>query len=190
MDLISLIEQIPLSGTDLTQMARSLGNPHVKAILYSELAGLTDINQLFNDANSVFILFEIQGELKPSVGHWIVLIKHGGLSYYDPYALMLSQDLQLTGEPPWLELLLSKVPTVEMNRHRHQLLKDETQTCGRHTVVRSLFWFMDNERYHRHIIQPILPFVKDPDTFVTLMTAFLGPSDRVLRELNSTSLYR
>ena len=163
-------------------MSRALGNPHTKSILYEELEGLRDIEDLFRDANSVYILLQIQGERMGSVGHWVALCKNEkGLSYYDPYALNVSQDIQLTGEPPWLEKLLQG-KNVDVNRFRHQRFKDEVNTCGRHTVVRSLFWFMNNMDYNRLVVVPIRPFVNNVDTFSSLMTAFLGPSDRMIQQ--------
>jgi len=182
-NLINRIEEIPLSGVDLNDMSRALGQLHTKSILYEELEGVDKIMDLFNDVTALYILFQIQGERVGTVGHWVVLIKNKhGLSYYDPYALALSEDLRLTGEKPWLEVLLRKEPSVDFNKFRHQQFKDETQTCGRHCVVRSLFWFMTNADYNRLVLQPVLNFVRNPDTFASLMTAFLGPSDRVITE--------
>lgn len=182
-NLINRIEEIPLSGVDLNDMSRALGQLHTKSILYEELEEIQKIDDLFNDVNTVYILLNIQGERMGTVGHWVALIKNkNGLVYYDPYALALSQDIELTGEKPWLEILLSKEPSVDYNIFRHQKFKDETQTCGRHTVIRGLFWFMTNAEYNRLVMLPVLNFVKDPDTFAALLTGFLGPSDRVITE--------
>ena len=41
---------------------------------------------------------------------------------------------------------------------------------------------MNNAEYNRLVILPVLPFVRNADTFAALMTAFLGPSDRMLLE--------
>lgn len=180
-DLITRIELIPLSGEDLVMMASKLGNEETRFILYDNLRHVKSVTELMAGANSVFILFQIKNPSgPPSVGHWAVLIKTNvGLSYYDPYGLVLSQDIQLTGEPAWLEKLLSPL-NVEMNTIRHQKFRDEVQTCGRHIVVRSIFHFMTNVQYNKFVIQPVLHFVEDADVFVSLMTVFLDDSDMVI----------
>lgn len=181
-DLITRLELLPLTGADLVMMSNKLGNAKTRFIIYDNLRNIKKVDELFAGVNSVFILFQIRNMSgPPSVGHWAVLIKtRKGLSYYDPYGLVLSEDIELSGEPAWLEKLL-KGQEVEMNRHRHQKFRNEVQTCGRHTVVRSVFHFMTNDEYDRLVIKPILHFVEDADVFVSIMTAFLDDTDEVIR---------
>lgn len=180
MPLIQELETIPLSGLDLMQMSNKLGNPHTEWILYDHLSTMKTVEDLFRGGvNSNFILFTISTEQGPArIGHWITLIKRGSsYSYYDPYGLTISQDIILSGEPPHLERLL-RGKTVEVNRERHQLMKAEVNTCGRHCVVRALLFRRTNAEYGK-VLQQSKPFVMDNDVFVSLLTAFLSKSDQV-----------
>ena len=181
-DLIARLEELPLSGTDLTEMSNKLGGAHTRFVLYEDLRNET-IKSLFAGACCVYILFEIVDRtgMVRKIGHWAVLIKNlNGLVYYDPYALSISEDIKLTGESVWLERIL-RGQKVDVNSFRHQRFRDETNTCGRHTVVRSLFHFMSNREYDSLVIKSILGHVDCPDTFVSLLTGFLADSDEVIQ---------
>ena len=185
-DLVTRLEAIPLSGDDLVMMATKLGNPHTRFYLYNQLRDIKSVDALMAGHNSVFILFDIvaDGQITP-VGHWNVVIQNDhGISVYDPYGLTLGQDLVLTGEPPYLTDILSRGAPIDDSKFRHQMFKDDLNTCGRHTVTRAVFWFMTNAQYDELVIAPLTrdKIVRDPDAFVSLLTAFLDDSDRVVFE--------
>lgn len=189
-DLISRLEAVPLSGEDLVMMANKMGNNDVRFYLYAELKTITTVDELLKGANgnalnTAFVLFDIiaDGQIAP-VGHWAAIMRSDhGVSYYDPYGLALGQDLELSGEAPYLQDILGG-QTLDQNHFRDQNFKDELNTCGRHCVVRSIFWFMTNAQYQDLVIAPLrrTKMVKDPDAMVSLMTAFLDNSDRVVFE--------
>lgn len=184
-DLITRIEEIPLTGEDLVMMSNKLGNQNTRFIFYENLSGAKSIETLFADANTVYILFQIreQGGIA-AIGHWAALIQNkNGISYYDPEGLVLSEDIALSGEPDWLAKLL-RGKKVDMNKTKHQTDREDVNTCGRHTVIRGLFHFMTNRQYDQLVIRPLIDgkLVASPDVFVSLMTAFLDDSDRVIRE--------
>ena len=186
MNLITDIEKIPLDGIDLRSMANKLGNNSVRAILYDNLSGIT-LDELFAEVNTVFVLYQIKNRSekgKAVVGHWVSLIKNGqSLSYYDPYALSISQDLHITGEPDHFKRLFNG-KRVDVNNHRHQRFQDEVNTCGRHCVSRSIFWALSNAEYN-NLIQPIVQgnLVSSPDVFVSILTMFLDDSDKVVLQM-------
>lgn len=184
-DLVVRLEEIPLSGEDLTSMARNMGNPAVKYVNYDDLKNVSGVAELFGPCNSVYVLFQVRSESGiQAVGHWAGVMRNAhGISYYDPYGLLLSQDIHLTGEPPHLERILSG-HKVDMNHTRDQKFRDHINTCGRHVVVRSLFHFMTNDEYNDLITQPILnhKLVRDLDVFVSILTAFVDSTDRALFE--------
>lgn len=183
-DLITRLEQIPLSGEDLTDMAKRMGNEATRFVLYENLRNVSSVEQLFGDSNTVYVLFDIRSETgNQKVGHWACVLKNKGLSYYDPYGLVLSEDLRITGDPPFLQDILAG-QKVEMNTFRAQKFRDHVNTCGRHCVVRSVFHFLSNGEYNDLIIKPIVrgKAARDPDAFVSMMTAFLDQSDRALIE--------
>lgn len=183
-NLITQLEGVPLSGEDLVMMATKMGNPHVRFYLYAELENIRSVDQLLGDSNTAFILFDIKSDqgIEP-VGHWANVMKNDhGIMYYDPYGLSLGQDLNITGEPPYLTNILSG-HNIDMNPFRDQKFKDELNTCGRHCAVRSVFWFLTNPGYQAEVIAPLRKgmFVRDPDVLVSLMTAFLDDSDKAVK---------
>ena len=181
-DLIARLEELPLSGSDLTEMSNKLGVVNTRFVQYADLRE-ESLDSLFAGACCVYILFEIidRTGMVRDIGHWAVLIKNKkGLVYYDPYGLSVSEDLKLSGEPPWLERIL-RGHKVDVNTRRHQEFRDETNTCGRHTVARSLFHFMSNQQYHNLVIRGVLKHVDSPDTFVSLLTGFLADTDQVIQ---------
>jgi len=199
--LVREIEKIPLSGDDLQQQAMKMGNMKTKWMVYDDLGArntdgtfvFKNISQVFitprGRLNTVFVLLRIQNHSHSEVGHWIALIQNemnGNISYYDPYALTIEQDLAVTGERDFLTRLLSGV-NVDVNKHQHQKFKNEVQVCGRHTVIRSIFHFFTNDQYHNKVIAPLIKSrqVCDPDTLVSLMTVFLSKSDEVVRSFFS-----
>lgn len=180
-DLIARLEGLPLSGSDLNLMSSKLGVSNTRFVEYDNLKN-ESLDSLFANSCCVFILFELvdrTGMLR-KIGHWAVLIKNlNGLVYYDPYGLSVSEDIRLTGESAWLEKLLVG-QQVDVNSNRHQRFRDETNTCGRHCVIRTLFHFMSNREYNDLVIKGVQMHVDSPDTFVSLMTAFLADADQVI----------
>lgn len=180
--LILRLEEIPLDGEDLIMMSEKLGNPNVSFMGYNELENVVNIFDIFKGTvQSVFILLDIRNDRDMrSIGHWVLLGKNKRkLYYYDPYGLNLGKDLVLTGSEPYLTMLLSK-RELDVNHFRHQMFRDEINTCGRHLVVRAFFNYMTNDEYDKQVIRPLKTFVTDNDVFVTLMTGFLAKSDNVV----------
>ena len=192
--LVLEIEKIPLSGQDLVDQSVKMGNPNVRWMFYDDLSKFRHIDEVFmlnrqtgwHKYNTVYLLLEIRNHSQSTVGHWIALIidseKNFALSYYDPYALTIEQDLMVTGEKDLLTNLLSGM-YVDVNSFQHQKFKNEVQVCGRHTVVRGLFHFYTNKQYNDVVIAPLIKTrqVCDADTLVSLLTAFLSKSDEVVR---------
>ena len=169
MDLVSSLEKIPLDGDDLESMATCLG-VDAKSLLYSDLKGKT-LSSLFTHDN-IYVLYDIRSD--PSVvGHWVCLMKRGDdLYYYDPYGMSISQDLEVTNEPDYFSLF--KGVDINVNPHRHQEFKEEVNTCGRHCVSRSMWG--TNQEYNKLVTS--ISEVKNVDTYVSILTAFLDESDR------------
>jgi len=197
-NLIQRIEIIDLSGEDLQMMCRKMGNEHTKWMLYEDLKNVTNIDKLFpaeeegGHINSIFFLFQIRNMPQESIGHWAALIRHpkgkdetrrpseAEYTYFDPYGLALGEDLKLTGEPPYLTNLLQG-RKVEVNKVKYQQWRDQTQTCGRHVVMRAIFHFMNNKQYDMFIINPVKKMVMNVDVYVILSTMLLSKSDDVIR---------
>lgn len=195
-DFIQQLEEIPLDGDDLIIMSTKLGNPLCKWMMYDELAKVDNIEALFQEGNNtMFILLQIQTQNGNTVGHWISMTKYDpkakntrGFEYghYDSYGLSVDEELSFTHAQPLLTNILTGVK-FEENRVQHQAFKNkqtDINTCGRHTVSRSVFYYLTNKNYNDLIIKPILTRseVRDPDVMVAILTGFLPPNDDPVRQ--------
>lgn len=192
-NLVQRIEAIPLDGSDLVTMATKMGNPKTTWMLFSGLEKFETIDQVFglqrasgaHMFNTVFVLIGIENAAGMNqTGHWITLSFDAKLQfqYYDPYALTINQDLVASGTMTDVFSRLLNGQNVNVNQHQHQKFKEALQNCGRHTAVRSVFHFMNNDQYNALVIAPIVKHnVSDADTFVSIMTAFLAKTDDVIR---------
>ncbi len=188
-DLIQKLETIPLSGQDLIEICTKLGNPDVMWMLYDDLSEIRSLDELFQGGiNTVLLLLQIKHEDGiQSVGHWVALMdnkKSENVIYYDPYGLSINEDLQITNEPDLLSRLLSG-KNVDINHFRHQNIKSEVNTCGRHTCLRSVFYFLSNKDYNDDIIMPPIKNkeVRDADIMISLITGLLSKSDEVVKKI-------
>lgn len=193
-DLIHRIEEIPLSGDDLLEIAACLGTVRSKYMLYGELVNFRSLAELFGDdpssnagvktpVDSIYILLQIKNqEGVGSVGHWVCFIfnrdKHE-YYWFDPYGLQITEELSITHEPDTILRLTSGV-TVDQNDVRHQAFSHEVNTCGRHAVLRSVFFHLNNTEYDKKVMRPIRLMTKSGDTIVALMTGLASKSDAVL----------
>lgn len=193
-NLVQRIEAIPLDGNDLVTMAVKMGNPKTRWMVYADLAKFQTIDQVFgllrasgqHMYNTVFILIGVTDNMN-HIGHWITLSFDARLQfqYYDPYALSINQDLVASGEMTDLFSRLLKGQNVNVNKSKHQAFKAMLNNCGRHTAVRAVFHFMNNDQYNELVVVPLVRQrdVSSPDVLVSLMTAFLAKTDDVVREM-------
>lgn len=181
-NLVEKIEELPLSGDDLLVMAREFDIQDAKWMLYDDLRNYGDIRELFKDAHVIYILMQIHGDAGNSVGHWITLIFHEDRDiyyYFDPYGLSIAEDLKITHEESYIISLMSQIDYQE-NVIQHQKFRDETATCGRWCVFRSIFKHLDNNEFDHLVVKPALRYVKDGDVLVSLVTGLINQTDRVL----------
>ena len=187
-DLINILESIPLSGEDLITIASKMGNPNTTWMLYDDLDGVNRIEDLFaDDINTVFVLLRIRHTNGvESVGHWIALsiLEDGTMVYYDPYGLSPQEDLIITKEPDLLSRLLVN-KKIDVNKFQHQDIKHETNVCGRHTCLRSIFHLLTNNQYNDTVIAPLIKTkqVANPDILISLITGLLSKSDEVVLQI-------
>lgn len=186
-DFIDQLELIPLDGNDLIVMSTKLGNSGCKFMNYNDLVNISNIDGLFKDGNNtMYILLQIESGGGSPIGHWVSIIDYGEgfdprYGHYDSYGFTIDQELAFTHSEPLLQQLLTGV-RLEESRVKHQQFKDkrhDVNTCGRHTVTRSVFYYLTNAEYNKLIIQPILKDqdVRNPDVMVSLLTGFLPPND-------------
>jgi hypothetical protein len=185
--LVSRIEEIPLSGDDLIKIARCLSMNRSIWMLYDDLAKFSQPDEIFKDKyEAIYVLLQIKSEdpTKSAVGHWVCFIFHREKNeyyWYDSYGIPIAKELSLTHEPDTILKLTKNVNLGMENKHRHQMFRDDVNTCGRHCVLRSVFWHLDNDEYNRFVISPMVPRpIHTADNLVALLTGLAAESDRIL----------
>lgn len=181
-NLVEKIEEMPLSGEDLIEIANDFDIKDVKWMLYDDLKNYKDARDLFKDVHVIYILMQIHSDDGNGVGHWVTLIYHEDRDiyyYFDPYGLSIAEDLRITHEENYIINIMSQIPYQE-NLIQHQKFRDETATCGRWCVFRSIFRHLDNNEFDHLVVRPALRYVKDGDTLVGLVTGLINQTDRVL----------
>ena len=184
--LTTEIEKIPLSGDDLIDIAKCIGTSRVKWMLYDDLKDIKNVQQLFGeniDAIYILLLIKNQEDNVSSVGHWVTFLFHRERReyyWYDPYGLRIAKELDITQEPDFI-IKITKGINIHENIIQHQKFSSEINTCGRHCVLRSVFYHLNNKEYNSQLINPMVPIpIREADSLVALMTGLASKSDRTL----------
>ena len=121
-------------------------SPYVKNIvLYNELKDMTPDDVLKN------IPMAILYQETPNCGHWTLLHKTPeGIEFFDPYGIIVDGEFKDLSwqQPHYLARLLydlSKRVRINYSPYKLQKRKAGVNTCGRWTILRSLFsdWTID-----------------------------------------------
>jgi len=186
-DILINIEEIALTGEDLVEISRKLGQPNVEWILYNDLAKVNNIKDLFmGNIVAVFVLLEIVNQPRQNVGHWIYLgldADNNKIIHYDSYGFDIDQETSITGQDKGLLLnLIGKSGlNLDVNRYKHQSNseRDNTNTCGRFCSVRSVFFHLNNKQFNDFIIMPPIrdKLIANPDILISSLTAFTIEAD-------------
>ena len=185
--LVSKIEELPLSGDDLIAIAKCLNMKRSKWMLYDDLAKFASADEIFGDEyDAIYILYQIKSEdpTQSSVGHWVCWINHRDKDeyyWYDSYAIPIAKELEITHEPDTILQLTKNLNMGSENTNRHQIFRDETNTCGRHCCLRSVFYHLNNDEYDKLVIRPMIPHhIQTADVLVALMTGLASETDEHL----------
>ncbi len=185
--LVNKIEEIPLSGDDLIKIARCLNMKRSSWMLYDDLSKHRSVEEIFTDKyEAMYILMLIRSEdpTASTVGHWVCFIFHRERNeyyWYDSYAIDIGQELALTHEPDTIIQLTKGINLGAINQKRHQVFRDDVNTCGRHACLRSVFWHLNNDEYDKLVISPMVPRpIKTAEDLVALFTGLASDSDEHL----------
>lgn len=168
--IIKQAEDIPLSTTDLLNIC----NNQTKVVLYHELEEVDDILQLFQPYNSFILLYEFATS---NIGHFVSVIyypERNEIHHYDSYALLPDVELDLTHTQgrKYLSELYDKAResgiNITINQTRHQLFKENVNTCGRHSALRIIFRHLTAPQYNNFINGNAS--LKNPDEICTAFT--------------------
>ena len=159
-------ENYELSGEDIKQYF-----PDSIILPYHKLNDINDINEIFNNTNTLFLLYET----KENYGHWSVLNKMGNniIEFFDPYGFKMDQEIKFSkfnlkdNKIPHLTALFNNSNyKVVSNIHRFQKWKTHINTCGRHCIVRTKFIKYSLSEY----ISLFKNSMYDSDYWVTALT--------------------
>ena len=87
--IIKILKNKPLSGQDILNIC----NNEIKIMRYYEFSKCRTIEEAFGNYEGIAILYE----LKPSYGHWVLLLKHNNyncIEYFDSYGLFIDEPLK------------------------------------------------------------------------------------------------
>ncbi len=154
--VIKNIEQQPITGDYLHKIIPQT----TKIIAYHELRNTKSMYDLLGSDNQFILLLESEY----NTGHFVAVIYHtdsNTLEWFDPYGKThdqlinkgLSYYTNNGGEYFFNTLLFNFIQIsnckYSINKNRYQLLKNNSQTCGRHSGFRLVLSKLHNDQYNK-----------------------------------------
>ena len=179
-NLLEQIKAYALSNEDIQDFL----DPDTKIITYPELAGVRNIDQIFDSLGRCVLLFLTTS---PTSGHWQLIFKRNGdIHFWDSYGdppegirqSMTEEQLETLGEeePYLLNLLKGSGKRVYYSTVQYQSDRSDVSSCGRWCIMR-LICKNYSDRDFQAIIRAGMKEhnLKTPDDYVALFTyQFLG----------------
>ena len=133
-----------------------------RVIEYDEIIKAKSIDQLFGRDHCLIVFYPNFQSGNAVSGHYITLIKNKGtIFFYDPYGVKPDQQKEFAGrqrkelyderENTLIRLLLDSGYNVDYNQYPHQSKQRGVATCGRHSLNRCLYWFLNTDQYNQLI---------------------------------------
>lgn len=173
-------KEYALSDTDIQEVLKDMGEPVTKIFKYPELGNVYHIDELLDRHGRAIMLFLTEGEDR---GHWISLLKKGDtIELFDPYGYAPdTQQVKLGGskedmiewgqDSPLLKDLVKRNGyKLVWNNKQRQPLSPDTNTCGRHSVMRLLFHKLSLPEYQKLIDKTVSSSGVSADDLATYLT--------------------
>jgi len=165
------VKSYPLSDADI----RKILGDDISIITYPDLKGMSNISEAFDSKGRCIMLYLTESETS---GHWVCMLnKPNGIEFFDPYGeppdkplktLPMERREQLgEAEPILTQMLRASGKPVIYNTYGFQKDRMDVNTCGRHSVVRCLYFPYALEKYKASMDKSGL----SPDDFVSGITA-------------------
>ena len=149
-------------------------NGHCPIHLYKDLLKFNHIREVIGPHNACIVLFPVKSSTN---GHWICILYHektNTIEHFDPYGFSPDQELKYSEDPLTRQNLLMKFYnqatkegyTVTYNPYRYQQLRENLNTCGKHSAIRARFRYLTEEQYKKLMLGQS----HDPDFLVTILT--------------------
>jgi hypothetical protein len=139
-----------LSGADVNKISRG----KAKILLYKDLVNYKNIEDAVGPSGQCIMLFPT-GKNNDQ-GHWVAIIIHEKLIiHFDPYGLSPKKELGYSTNEFVKRRILNELYddaqnrgfTVDVNKSAFQKMKNNINTCGRHSALRCRFAYLNNDGY-------------------------------------------
>lgn len=157
-DYINQLKKYSLSNTDIDYIL----NPDTKINTLEQINEVFHIDEIFDKKGRCILFYRTYHQLE---GHWIALLKRSNIiEYFDSYGsspmetaktlnVSESEDKKLNGG---YHILLRKIRDagydMVYNNIRFQDMNNNVATCGRHAVLRLIFYKLDIEQF-QHLLK-------------------------------------
>lgn len=174
---INTILQTPLRISELKNIGSKFGL-NVNVVLYDRLINGEKLHNLFQKYPSGFVLFYPNQKSGNHIsGHYVALFKRGNTVYfYDSYGDPVDSQKQNVPQRHQLyqernnsliRQLLEHGYNVDYSPYKHQLISNDSSTCGRHSILRLLFPELNTNQYHKQLMKVSKTFGLNPDELVS-----------------------
>ena len=168
---IKKIESKMFSDEDIMELLEG----KTKIVRYKDLKKFKNVNDLFYPYDNIFLLYEF----KPNMGHWVCLIKNKNyIEFFDPTGTIIDEQLDYIDDDfkkrsnqdkkHLSNLIAGSGLKVLSNKYKLQKTNKDTNTCGRHCLIRVILKKLNLKEYLNLFKNNKL----DPDTVVSYLTAF------------------
>jgi hypothetical protein len=173
------IKEYPLSNFDINDILE----PDTKIFTYPQVKDTRNIDELLDSKGRALMLFLTES---PTTGHWIGVLRRGDtIELYDPYGKSIheqekhlgsgSNEIKQWGQDSedFTDLVKRSGYRLKWNNRQRQPLSKDTNTCGRHAVLRLLFYKKSLEEYNKLLDTIKKEYGISADDLVSYMTAEL-----------------
>ena len=146
----------------------SVTGKRVNIYLYDSIVGHS-LDELFEEKMAFIVL--LHNPYNKIIGHFTCFtLNTEKLSYFDSYG---DKTYEMIKEvQPYIYYLYDKFDgPKEMNHIQYQSMEDDSQTCGRYTIVRSLLPEYTNDKFYKLINKNVI--IDSPDKLITICTLLL-----------------
>ena len=171
--LLQDAERYSLNDDDLRRITQNKSN----ILTYTDLEYMNNINDVFDGYEAAIILYEV----KPTVGHWVSLIKRSQnhITFFDPYGFDIDQELNFSrkdyireesGKGHLYHLLDESNYTFDSSPYKLQSEIKDVNTCGRYAGLRVRLRHLNNHEFSSLFMDN--KYYK-ADLWVTALTLFV-----------------
>lgn len=150
---LSKLVNTALSAEDILKLV----NGHANVITYTDLANISNIEQILQPYGACFLLYQTT---QKNYGHWCAIMSRPNvISVFDSYGILPDDELKWTKSnlrkvlkqdyPHLTALLYQSNYNIEYNDHILQSRANNVKTCGRWSAVRLLYKELNDDQFSK-----------------------------------------